>query len=198
MREEDNEDFYDHLVGHLVEQDTQEKDTNMWTRVFAVDRRNDRLPGIYPIGADLIYDRSVRDTLTDFADVTGEVIFSPFMFKKADVSGRLEDFAIPCKKLLAYGQVTTNARKALDELVLKRPRSEQRSPSSSEETKLDLKRAYSRKKIKKVEALVNNKVKEDLENTGLKRVSKSQLTASEIEAVIRSVKEDKFSHREAT
>ena len=40
---------------------------------------------IYPLGPDLIYDSSLRDSIGELSELTGEVVFSPFMFKAKDI-----------------------------------------------------------------------------------------------------------------
>ena len=34
-----------------------------------------------PLGPDLIFNKSIRESLSDIADFNGEVLFSPMMFK---------------------------------------------------------------------------------------------------------------------
>ena len=47
-------------------------------------------PAIFPIGPDLIYDRSVRDSLANVVEFRGQVLFSPMMFQAQDLAGPLE------------------------------------------------------------------------------------------------------------
>ena len=66
-------------------------------------REKDLQSAIYLIGPDLVYDRSVRNTLSEVADVKGEVVFSPFIFDKSDLCGDLDSYKMPLQKLLGLG-----------------------------------------------------------------------------------------------
>ena len=196
-----DESDYEHLVQHLVEQDTNAKDTNKWTRVFKVEQGKSQSAGVYQIGPDLIYDKSVRDSLSALGEENGEVVFSPMMFKKADVSGSLESYKLSEDRLIALGQVATSAKarfqKALDDCS-KTSRIALPSDLPEEETKeVGLRRSYNRKKKPELGAIDNRSSLNDIENVRVKRRPRCQLTCAEIEAVIRSVKVDKLSHKEA-
>ena len=60
-----------------------------------------------------------------------------------------------------------------------------------------MRRSYNRKKRPELGAIDNNSSLDDIENVRVKRRPKCQLSCAEIEAVIRSVKVDKLSHKEA-
>ena len=57
------EDEYDHLIAHLVDQDEDEKTNNEWTRIFSRDDINERRAALFPMGPDLLFDKSTRDML---------------------------------------------------------------------------------------------------------------------------------------
>ena len=98
------------VVDPVAAGDKGPKDTNKWTRVFTRDLGKNLQPGIYQIGPDLIYDRSIRNSMSELAEVTGEVVFSPMVFKKTDVSGDLDSHRISSEQLLGLGQVSTSAK----------------------------------------------------------------------------------------
>lgn len=77
LRHEQNESSYDHLVAHLVEDEQAIRDTNEWTRVFTRDGSRGRQIAIFTLGPDLLYDKSVRESLSDLEVSSGEVLFSP-------------------------------------------------------------------------------------------------------------------------
>ena len=74
-----------------------------------MDNVKDQQPGVYPIGLDLVYDRSVRDALSELGELAGEVVFSPFMFQKADLMGDLNSNRMSHEKLVGLGQLATKA-----------------------------------------------------------------------------------------
>ena len=51
----------------------------------------DLRPSIHKLGEDLIYDKAMRDSLTTLMASEGEVVFSPFIFKREDLMGELGD-----------------------------------------------------------------------------------------------------------
>ena len=110
LRHEEVEGSYDHLVAHLVEDEQDIRDTNEWTRVFTRDGARGRLVGIYRLGPDLLYDKSVRDSLSELQVSSGEVLFSPLEFKKDDLMGELSESRLPMPELLSLGRVATVAK----------------------------------------------------------------------------------------
>ena len=82
-RHEDDE--YDHLIAHLADQDEDEKTNNEWTRVFSRDDINEQRAGLFPMGPDLLFDKSTRDMLAQQQESTGEILFSPLNFRKQDL-----------------------------------------------------------------------------------------------------------------
>ena len=73
------------------------------------DGKNKQQP-VFPISLDLVYDRSIRDSLSEVAELSGEVVFSPFNFKKADLSGDLKEHRMSKEQLLGLGEVATQAK----------------------------------------------------------------------------------------
>ena len=57
------ESEYDHLVSHLIEKEDDKLVPSQWTRVFSRDGPADKKVGIYKLGEDLIFDKSVRQVL---------------------------------------------------------------------------------------------------------------------------------------
>ena len=98
-----NEDFdseYGHLVTHLIEQDEELGKKEYWTRVFTRDSQVGLRVSIHMLGPDLIFDKSIRDSMGDTTQPTGEVLFSPFMIKAADLAKDLAECEIPLDQLL--------------------------------------------------------------------------------------------------
>ena len=76
----DHEDSqYGHLVEHLVPGDEKVKRTDLWTRVFTRDSPSDLMVSVHRIGEDLIFDRSLREAMSNLAEPSGSLVFSPFM-----------------------------------------------------------------------------------------------------------------------
>ena len=97
-------------MAHLAEEDPERRDTNEWTRVFSRDGSRGKLVGIYPLGPDLQYDKSFRDMLSQLEATAGEVVFSPFKFRKEDFNSNLHENRLPLKDLLEYGKMATKAK----------------------------------------------------------------------------------------
>ena len=55
---------------------------------------------VQPMGPDLIFDVSLRATMSQMTELTGEVVFSPFMFKVVDLPVDLESGKLPESELL--------------------------------------------------------------------------------------------------
>ena len=64
----DADSEYGHLVQHLFEQEEHPDKNSYWTRVFSRDIEEGLQISIFKIGPDLIYDRSVREALSEAAD----------------------------------------------------------------------------------------------------------------------------------
>ena len=100
---EDDDSEYGHLVSHLIQQDGDLRDTNQWTRVFSRDGSKGKRVAIHLLGPDLIYDKSIRASLSLVSDFTGEVLFSPFLYKANDLSSDLAQSELPLDELISLG-----------------------------------------------------------------------------------------------
>ena len=98
-------------MAHLVDDEDPGKDTNCWTRVFTRDELGSRQQSVHLLGPDLIYDKAMRDSLGNLNVSSGAVAFSPFMFKRADLSGDLEQRRIAYQDLMGLGQVATEIKR---------------------------------------------------------------------------------------
>ena len=107
---EDVDSEYGHLVSHLIEQDIQPKDTSKWTRVFSTGIPDGVKVPIYPLGPDLIYDNSLRDSMGELTELKGEVVFSPYMFKAKDMVTDLAHNQLSLEDLIGYGKTATLAK----------------------------------------------------------------------------------------
>ena len=58
---------------------------------------------VIPLGPDLIFDASVRKTMSDLTDATGEVVFSPYSFKVVDMPNDLIDGKLSKVELIKLG-----------------------------------------------------------------------------------------------
>ena len=70
----------DALPSHLIEEEDQPKDNNQWTGVFTRDSLGDNQIPAIPLGPELIYNGSVRESSRNTTDYTDEVLFAPFLF----------------------------------------------------------------------------------------------------------------------
>ena len=103
-------DAYEHLVAHLVDDEPEQRDTNEWTRVFTRDAPNGHMVAIHPLGPDLMFDKSVRDSLSSLGATGGCILFSPLQFKKQDLDRDLSECRIPMPELLELGRIATKAK----------------------------------------------------------------------------------------
>ena len=65
---------------------------------------------IHRLGPDLIYDKSLRDSMGELGDAAGAVLFSPFMFCKEDLTAELSESQLTGEELLHYGKLATTAK----------------------------------------------------------------------------------------
>ena len=146
----DIDDKYGHLVEHLIQQDIDPKDTNQWTRVFGRDTLGDKQLAIHLIGPDLLYNDSIRASLSLVSDGSGEVVFSPMMFSVEDLSGELEDSQLKDKDLIGLGHLATQVKdkfaKAVEDLNEEQVEEEQGVVLADQNISIKLKRDYSLKK----------------------------------------------------
>ena len=52
------------MVTHLIESDGKLDDNNQWTSVFSRDMRDGLSVKVQPMGPDIIFDTSLRDTMS--------------------------------------------------------------------------------------------------------------------------------------
>ena len=95
---------YGHLVQHLFEQEEHPDKNSYWTRVFSRDTEEGLQISIHQIGPDLIYDRSVREALSQQADLKGEILFSPFMFTAEQMVTDLAQKKLSLNELMELGK----------------------------------------------------------------------------------------------
>ena len=107
---EDSDDEYGHLVTHLMKQDGSLVETSQWTNVFSRDMPAGMSVQVQPIGPDLIFDRSLRNTMSGVTELAGEVTFSPFMFKATDLAHDVESAMLSMESLLELGKTATQAK----------------------------------------------------------------------------------------
>ena len=88
----------------------QPSDNSQWTRVFSRDCHSDKKLPLYTLGPDLLYDRSIRDSLGEAINSTGEILFSPFMFNANDLSQDLTQNEVPLADLLRLGKAATKIK----------------------------------------------------------------------------------------
>ena len=101
---------YGHLVAHLVDDEAPGSIINYWTRVLSCDDLGNLAPAIHKLGDDLQYDKAVRDSLADLEAEGGEVLFSPFIFKREDLASDLDDCKLAHRELMGLGQVATTVK----------------------------------------------------------------------------------------
>ena len=67
-------------------------------------------PALFPIGPDLQFDRSIRDSHANVDEPTGVVLFSPKIFTAKDVAGGLERHRLEADRLISLGHLATDAK----------------------------------------------------------------------------------------
>ena len=72
---------------------------------------------MFPIGPDLIYDKSMRDALFDQEDFTGVVLFSPQNFRSQDIPSKLDDVKLSDEELIHFGKLATTVKKHFAQLA---------------------------------------------------------------------------------
>ena len=81
-----------------------------WGRVFSRDDIGSKRGSAFPIGLDLQFDASMREVLAQSEAASGEVVFSPQLFKKSDIPNDLADCRLDAKCLMKFGQLATRAK----------------------------------------------------------------------------------------
>jgi len=92
------------LVSHLVDQEEHPDKNSYWTRVFSRDTEESLQISIHQVGPDLIYDRSVREALSQGADLKGNILFSPFMFTAEQMVTDLAQKKLSLDELMQFGK----------------------------------------------------------------------------------------------
>ena len=98
------------MTSHLIVSDGKLDDNNYWTNVFSRDMQDGLSVQVQPIGPDLIFDVSLRNTMSYQTDHAGSVVFSPYMFKVVDLPKDLESGVLPALELMKLGHVATKAK----------------------------------------------------------------------------------------
>ena len=78
--------------------------------MLSCDDLGNLTPAIHKLGDDLQYDKAVRDSLADLEAEGGDVLFSPFIFKREDLAGDLDDCTLAHRELMGLGQVATTVK----------------------------------------------------------------------------------------
>ena len=142
-QQDDLESEYGHLMAHLIEQDLPKADNTQWTRVVSRDRNPNLLPSIMPLGPDLIFNKSIRESLSDIADFHGEVLFSPLLFKAEDLGVDLDQCQLSKEELALFARIATSAK---ERFTKDASRVEHAHGSPEDVDGLSLNRSYRRKK----------------------------------------------------
>ena len=98
------------MVSHLVEQEEHPDKNSYWTRVFSRDTEEGLQISIHKLGPDLIYDRSVREALSQSADSKEKFLFSPFMFTAEQMVTDLAQKKLSFAEFMELGKLATNAK----------------------------------------------------------------------------------------
>ena len=106
----DSDPEYGHLTRHLVEAEAGPADNNQWTRCFTRDEVRDLQIGVHQLGPDLVFDKSLRESAEKRSNAAGEVVFSPMLFKAADLSQELSQSEISLSSLLGLGEIVTKVK----------------------------------------------------------------------------------------
>ena len=154
-----------------------------------------------PLGPDLIYNKSIRESLSDIADFHGEVLFSPLLFKAEDLGVDLDQCRLSTEELTLFARIATRAKERFtndasgDQDHGLQVENAHGSPMDVDE--LSLNRGYCRKKDIGKRLFKDSGLAELDVGKRRKTLKKHQLSADEIEAVVSSVRGDKLSHNEA-
>jgi precorrin-6B methylase 1 len=72
---------------------------------------------VYQIGPDLLYDKSMRDALSDQDNLSGVVLFSPQNFRPQDLPDDLDEVRLTDAELIHFGKLATTIKRFYDQLV---------------------------------------------------------------------------------
>ena len=187
------DDEYGHLLAHLIDAEPPARNTNKWTRVLSRDDIGDKLPPEHRHGEDLIADQALRDRLAEMHEGSGEVVFSPMMFRKEDLAGDLEASALQEGDLHGLAQMATVIRRRFAAAAEVAARAGDASPPEVPK----LRRAYTRggRGPPKIAGAFDQLAHR--EGVGRKRTRRHQLSSDEVCQVLDTVREEGLAHREA-
>ena len=75
--------------------------------MFSRDETADKRVSIHPIGQDLIYDRSIRDSLSELSAPDGGILFSPILFQARDLKEIVTENQLSSDDLFRLGKTAT-------------------------------------------------------------------------------------------
>jgi hypothetical protein len=112
-----NADFDDHesfLHQIIDDEDPASKSINLWTRVFSRPADDQRTPGIFNLGPDLLLDQSLRDSLSQLAEPRGQLLFSPLEIKQKQLDLRLSSHRLSEDELINFAKVASKIRREIN------------------------------------------------------------------------------------
>ena len=148
------------------------------------------------MGGELIYDKAMRDSLEVLGASEGDVIFSPFIFKREDLTGELADSQLAQQELMGLGQVATTVKRRFIAELNQLHRSDD-DDAQNDVPVIQLKRAHARGNrvvVNKFPGALDSL--EFREGPRIKTTKRHQLSCDEIMQVIDAVKVDKLAYRE--
>ena len=155
---------------------------------------------MHQLGPDLVYDKSLREAAEDRSNAAGEVVFSPMLFKAADLNQELSQREIPLSSLLGLGEIATKVKARFAEA--RAPAEEQtlservRAVVPEAPGRLQLTRKYDRPIDLRKRLTTATDDYEMRESVGRKTIKKHQLSAAEIEAIINACKAGRQTQKE--
>ena len=110
---------YDHLVAHLFPEEEQEGRSHRWTRVFSCKDAVDQQVALHELGPDLRYAAAMREALSQVDECTGEILFSPQLYKASDLASTLEQAKLEEHTLIELAVTATEITKAFNDVEAK-------------------------------------------------------------------------------
>ena len=110
---------YDHLVAHLFPEEEQEGRSHRWTRIFGCKDAVDQQVALHELGPDQRYDSAMREALSQVEDYTGDILFSPQLFKAKDLPSTLEEGKLEERALMELAVTATEITKAFNDIEAK-------------------------------------------------------------------------------
>ena len=143
---------------------------------------------MHQLGPDLAYDKSLREGAQERSNAAGEVVFSPMLFKAADLSQELTQSEIPLSSLLGLGEIATKVKARFSHASMQAsaqdPSDYTRAASAEEPRRIQLTRRYDRAACPRRRLATASDAHEMRETVGHKTIRKHQLSAAEIESII--------------